>query len=83
MVFGVYAVAVLTALLTVGSLSDHVGRRPVLLTAVALQAATLIVFVTAGGVPELLVARSCWWPGSSRVWPPVPPWGLSEPASST
>jgi hypothetical protein len=29
-VFGVYAVAVLTALLTVGSLSDYVGRRPVL-----------------------------------------------------
>ena len=27
-VFGVYALAVLAALLTVGSLSDHVGRRP-------------------------------------------------------
>src|SRR5580658_7512157 len=30
-VFGVYAVAVLAALLTLGKLSDHVGRRPVLL----------------------------------------------------
>ena len=31
MVFGIYALAVLAALLIVGSLSDHVGRRPVLL----------------------------------------------------
>ncbi|MGH3224591.1 MAG: hypothetical protein ACRDPY_38915, partial [Streptosporangiaceae bacterium] len=34
-VFGVYAMAVLVALLTLGKLSDHVGRRPVLLTAIA------------------------------------------------
>ena len=30
-VFGVYALAVLAALLVFGSLSDHIGRRPVLL----------------------------------------------------
>src|SRR5215468_2733450 len=30
-VFGVYALAVLAALLVFGGLSDHVGRRPVLL----------------------------------------------------
>ena len=56
-VFGVYALAVLAALLTVGSLSDHVGRRPVLIAAVALQAAAMLVFTTAGGVPELLLGR--------------------------
>lgn len=56
-VFGVYALAVLGALLTVGSLSDHIGRRPVLLSAVALQIASLIVFTTAGSVTTLLVAR--------------------------
>ena len=56
-VFGAYAVAVLAALLTVGSLSDHVGRRPVLMAAIVVQAATMVVFVTAAGVPELLVAR--------------------------
>jgi MFS family permease len=61
----------------VGSLSDHVGRRPVLLTAVALQAATLIVFVTAGGVPELLVARIVQGLATGAAV------GLSEPASST
>src|SRR5580700_4258261 len=53
-VFGVYAVAVLASLLTLGKLSDHVGRRPVLLAALAVQAASLLVFTTAGGVPELL-----------------------------
>jgi len=56
-VFGVYALAVLASLLVFGRLSDHVGRRPVLLAAIAVQAATMVVFATAGGVPELLVAR--------------------------
>src|SRR5271154_357075 len=56
-VFGVYAMAVLAALLTLGKLSDHIGRRPVLLTALALQVVAMIVFATAGGVPELLIAR--------------------------
>ena len=56
-VFGVYALAVLGALLTVGSLSDHIGRRPVLLAAIALQVALAVVFTTAGSVSALLVAR--------------------------
>jgi predicted MFS family arabinose efflux permease len=56
-VFGVYALAVLAALVTVGSLSDHIGRRPVLLVALALQATVMVVFATADGVPALLVAR--------------------------
>jgi MFS family permease len=56
-VFGVYAMAVLVALLTLGKLSDHVGRRPVLLTAIAVQAGSLVVFATATGVPALLAAR--------------------------
>lgn len=56
-VFGIYAVAVLMALLTAGTLSDHVGRRPVLVVALILQAAVMVIFATAGGVPVLLVAR--------------------------
>lgn len=56
-IFGVYALAVLVALLTVGSLSDHIGRRPVLIAAILLQAVALIVFATAEGVPALLAAR--------------------------
>ena len=56
-VFGVYAMAVLVALLTLGKLSDHVGRRPVLLAALAVHAGSLVVFATATGVPALLTAR--------------------------
>jgi MFS family permease len=56
-VFGVYAVAVLLALLVFGRLSDHVGRRPVLLVALLVQAAALLVLALAGGVPALLAAR--------------------------
>src|SRR3954451_20990057 len=56
-VFGVYAVAVLLALLVLGRLSDHVGRRPVLLAGLLGQSVAMVVFTTAAGVPELLVAR--------------------------
>jgi MFS family permease len=56
-IFGVYALAVLAALLTAGRLSDHVGRRPVLLAAIATQAVVMVVFSTADGVPQLLIAR--------------------------
>ncbi|MFF1355197.1 MFS transporter [Streptomyces sp. NPDC058297] len=56
-VFGVYAVAVLLGLLTMGKLSDHVGRRPVLLAALAAQAVSMIIFATADGVSGLMIAR--------------------------
>ena len=56
-VFGVYAVAVLSALLTVGALSDYVGRRPVLMAATVLQAIAMLPFSRAGSVTALIVAR--------------------------
>ncbi len=56
-IFGIYALAVLAALLTVGSLSDYIGRRPVLFVATLLQAAAMWVFARAHGVNELIVAR--------------------------
>jgi MFS family permease len=56
-VFGAYAVAVLVALLIFGRLSDHVGRRPVLFAALAVQAATMVVFAYAGDVGVLIGAR--------------------------
>jgi hypothetical protein len=57
LVFGVYAIAVLSALLVVGKLSDHLGRRPVLAAAIALQAVTMLLFATADGVSGLMTAR--------------------------
>jgi len=56
-IFGIYALAVLVALLFAGRLSDHVGRRPVLMVATAVQAATMVLFATASGVGELMLAR--------------------------
>jgi len=56
-IFGVYAISVLTALLFVGRLSDHLGRRPVLIAATAVQAATMVIFATASGVGGLVLAR--------------------------
>src|SRR5580700_5652582 len=41
-VFGTYALAVLATLLVAGSLSDFVGRRPVLLAAALVQAASMV-----------------------------------------
>jgi MFS family permease len=56
-IFGIYAITVLVALLIFGRLSDYTGRRPVLLAAIAVQAASLVVFATAGGVGDLIAAR--------------------------
>lgn len=47
----------LVALLVVGKLSDHIGRRPLLLAAIAAQLVALVVFATAAAVPELFAAR--------------------------
>jgi MFS family permease len=56
-VFAVYVLGLLGAVLVVGALSDHVGRRPVLAAAIALEAAALVLFLLADGVPVLLIAR--------------------------
>lgn len=56
-VFGVYALVVLASLWQFGSLSDAVGRRPVLIVSLLLGIASLVLFVTASGVGWLLAAR--------------------------
>jgi len=56
-IFAVYAVALLLTLLVTGSLSDHVGRRPVVSTGFVLLAGSMLVFWHADSVALLLVAR--------------------------
>ena len=61
-VFAMYAVGVLAALLLVGRASDTIGRRPVLLAGLAFAALSSVVFVIVGGlhgggVTLLLVGR--------------------------
>jgi MFS family permease len=57
LVFAVYVLGLLATILVVGALSDHVGRRPVLIAAIALEALALLLFLVAGGVAILLAAR--------------------------
>ena len=56
-VFAVYVLGLLGSLLVVGALSDHIGRRPVLAGAIALESVALVLFVVADGVPLLTAAR--------------------------
>jgi predicted MFS family arabinose efflux permease len=56
-IFAVYVAGLLGALLTVGALSDHLGRRPVLVAALLVAAASTALFWTADGVGPLLAAR--------------------------
>lgn len=56
-IFGVYALALLVSLLVVGGLSDHVGRRPVLVVAFLLEAAAMVLFLVSDGAGWLLAAR--------------------------
>ncbi|MGV9249235.1 MFS transporter [Streptomyces sp. NPDC003710] len=56
-IFAVYVVGLLGALLTVGSLSDQLGRRPVLVAALLVAATSTAIFWTADGVVPLLTAR--------------------------
>lgn len=56
-VFAIYVVGLLGSLLVVGALSDHIGRRPVLGGAIALEAVALVLFLVAGDVTVLAIAR--------------------------
>jgi MFS family permease len=57
LIFAVYALSLLAALLTVGSLSDHLGRKPVIFAAVVLNALAMLLFIHADSVAWLIGAR--------------------------
>ncbi len=57
LVFASYAAALLLTLLTVGGLSDFLGRRPVLAIALVIEVIAMVAFLTADGVWWLLGAR--------------------------
>lgn len=58
LVFAVYAISLLAALLTVGGLSDYVGRRPVILVGLLLNAIAMVLFSYASDVSHLILARA-------------------------
>lgn len=59
-IFAVYAAGVIAALVLVGSWSDRLGRRPMLLAGLALSAASAVAFIIGGGflsLSALLIGR--------------------------
>lgn len=56
-IFAVYTLALLASLLIMGSLSDHIGRRPVISGGFAMMALSVALFWHAGDVQGLMVAR--------------------------
>jgi MFS family permease len=58
LVYGVYAIGVLSALLSVGGLSDQIGRRPVLVGSLLALLVSMGAFMVADSVVWLFVARA-------------------------
>lgn len=56
-VFAAYVVGLTIALLSLGSFSDYIGRRPVALAALTCAATAMVVLATADGVEVLVVGR--------------------------
>jgi MFS family permease len=57
-IFGAYVLSLLGALLTVGSLSDYIGRRPAILAALSLNVVAMIIFISADSAATLIAARA-------------------------
>lgn len=57
-IFAAYVLSLLAALLTVGSLSDYIGRRPAILAALMLNAVSMVMFAAAGSAAALIAARA-------------------------
>ena len=57
LVYAIYAIGVLASLLLAGPVSDHVGRRPVLLVSLSALMAATVLFIAADSVVWLLLAR--------------------------
>lgn len=56
-IYASYALGGIAALLTTGRLSDHLGRRPVLIAALAVEVAAMLLFIRATDVVLLFAAR--------------------------
>jgi MFS family permease len=55
--FAVFAIGFLATVITVGSLSDHAGRRPVLIGALMIQLASDIVLLVAPDISWVIIGR--------------------------
>jgi MFS family permease len=58
LIFAIYAITMVVAFLTVARLSDFVGRKPMILAALLLNALALVLFIEADTSTVLMVARA-------------------------
>ncbi len=56
--FAIYAIALLATLLVAGSLSDYIGRRPVLIGALGVEAGAMLIFLFAPNIGWVIAART-------------------------
>lgn len=56
-IFASYAVVLLASLLVFGRLSDHLGRKPVIVASALLQVVAMAIFASAAGVGALFAGR--------------------------
>jgi MFS family permease len=56
-IFAIYAVGVIAGLVLFGNLSDRLGRKPLLLFGLVLSAASALLFLLAGSLAPIYVAR--------------------------
>src|SRR5260370_37505228 len=58
LIFATYAFAMIASFLTLARLSDYVGRRPMIVLPLAVNAVALILFFVAESAGTLIVARA-------------------------
>lgn len=58
LIFATYALFLLLALLIAGSISDYIGRKPVILLAILLQMTSMMFFLFSNDINMLFVARA-------------------------
>lgn len=75
-IYAVYALGALVALLTTGRLSDHVGRRKVVIVALVVQIAGMGAFIAAEGVGFLYLGRSLQGVGTGIATGAISAWLL-------
>jgi MFS family permease len=56
--FAAYAIGLVTSLPVVGSLSDHIGRRPVLIVSLVVGLLSMLMFVFASDIGWVIAARA-------------------------
>src|ERR1700734_4299472 len=57
-IFAVYSFTIIAAFLTIARLSDYVGRKPMILLALGLNAVALLLFFVAESAGTLVLARA-------------------------